>query len=396
MSKTSTDAVEWSLPRGLIVLLSAASAVLVVAGTRAASEIIGPVFLAIVLTIAISPVGRYLRRHGWPLWASTLVGILTTYVVLVVIVVSVGYALARFAALLPRYQEDMAALVKSATAGLSRVGLDPAQIDALNGSLDPDKLVSAILALLSGLLAALSNLVLLVLLLLFLGIDAAHFPGKLAARRRDRAPVVTAMESFVQGTRRYLVVATVFGFIVAVLDTGFLHFFTPIPDPLLWGILAFITNYIPNVGFVVGLVPPAVLGLLEGGPGLMLLVIVVYSVLNAIIQSVIQPRVVGEVVGLSGTVTFVSLVFWAWVLGAVGALFAVPLTLLAKALLVDIDPRAAWLSPLLAGGPEVPATADDLAEGEDAARVEPDRVDGRNGTEVEGKHAPLPLEEGTS
>jgi predicted PurR-regulated permease PerM len=190
-------------------------------------------------------------------------------------------------------------------------------------------------------------------------------------------------------------VATVFGFIVAVLDTGFLHFFTPIPDPLLWGILAFITNYIPNVGFVVGLVPPAVLGLLEGGPGLMLLVIVVYSVLNAIIQSVIQPRVVGEVVGLSGTVTFVSLVFWAWVLGAVGALFAVPLTLLAKALLVDIDPRAAWLSPLLAGGPEVPTTADDLAEGQDGAPGEPDRVDGRNGTEVEGRHAPLPLEEGT-
>ena len=390
MSKTSTDAVEWSLPRGLIVLLSAASAVLVVAGARAASEIIGPLFLAIVITIAISPVGRYLRRHGWPPWASTLVSILTTYVVLVVIVVAVGYALARFAALLPRYQEDMTALVKSATAGLSRVGLDPAQIDALNGSLDPDKLVSAILALLSGLLAALSNLVLLVLLLLFLGIDAAHFPGKLAARRADRAPVVTAVESFVQGTRRYLVVATVFGFIVAVLDTGFLQFFTPIPDPLLWGILAFITNYIPNVGFVVGLVPPAVLGLLEGGPGLMVLVIVVYSVLNAIIQSVIQPRVVGEVVGLSGTVTFVSLVFWAWVLGAVGALFAVPLTLLAKALLVDIDPRAAWLSPLLAGGPEVPTTVDDQAEGQDAAPVEPDRVDGRNGTEVEGRHAPLP------
>ena len=395
MSKTSTDAVEWSLPRGLIVLLSAASAVLVVAGTRAASEIIGPVFLAVVLTIAMSPVGRYLRRHGWPDWASTLVGILTTYVVLVVIVVSVGYALARFAALLPRYQEDMAALVSSATAGLSKVGLDTAQIDALNGSLDPDKLVSAILALLSGLLGALSNLVLLVLLLLFLGIDAANFPGKLAARRADRAPVVSAVESFVHGTRRYLVVATVFGFVVAVLDTGFLHFFTPIPDPLLWGILAFITNYIPNVGFIVGLVPPAVLGLLEGGPGLMLLVIVVYSLLNAVIQSVIQPRVVGEVVGLSGSVTFISLVFWAWVLGAVGALFAVPLTLLAKALLVDIDPRAAWLSPLLAGGPEVPAPAGDLAEGHGAPPVEPDRVDGRNGTEVEGTRAPFPVEGGT-
>ena len=395
MSKNSADEVEWAVPRGLIVLLSAAAAVLVVAGMQAASGIIGPVFLAIVLTIAISPLGRYLRRRGWPSWAGTLVGIVASYVVLIGIVLSLVYALTRFATMLPQYQDDLTALVQSATSALTKVGVDPAQIDHVSGSFDPDKLASTVTALLSGLLEALSNLFFLILLLLFLGVDAASFPDKLAARRSERAPIVSAVESFVQGTRRYLVVATVFGFIVAVLDTVFL-FFTPIPDPLVWGILAFITNYIPNVGFIVGLVPPAILGLLEGGPGLMLLVIVVYSVLNAVIQSVIQPRVVGEAVGLSGSVTFVSLVFWAWVLGAVGALFAVPLTLLAKALLVDVDPRAAWLSPLLAGGPEVPATAGaDLTGEEGAPTVEPERVDGRNGTEVEGTRAPFPLEGGT-
>ena len=174
----------------------------------------------------------------------------------------------------------------------------------------------------------------------------------------SRLAVVSGLESFAHGTRLYLVVATVFGFIVAVLDTVFLSF-TPIPDPLLWGLLAFITNYIPNIGFVVGVVPPAVLGLLEGGPGLMMTVIVVYSLLNAIIQSVIQPRVVGQTVGLSGTVTFVSLLFWAWVLGAVGALFAVPLTLLVKCLLIDVDGRAAWMGPLLDGAPAASPTADD-------------------------------------
>ena len=390
MSKTSADATEWAVPRGLIVLLSAAAAVLVVAGIRAASGIIGPVFLAVVLTIAVSPVGGYLRRRGWPSWAGTLVAIVASYVVLVGIVLALVYSLTRFAALLPLYQEDLAALVSSATSSLTRVGVDPAQIEQISGSFDPDKLAATVTALLSGLLEALSNLLFLILLLLFLGVDAASFPAKLAARRAERGPIVSAVESFVLGTRRYLVVATVFGFIVAVLDTVFL-FFTPIPDPLLWGILAFLTNYIPNVGFVVGLVPPAVLGLLEGGPGLMLLVIVVYSVLNAIIQSVIQPRVVGEAVGLSGSVTFVSLVFWAWVLGAVGALFAVPLTLLAKALLVDVDPRAAWLAPLLAGGPDLPATAGDQDEVLPAP-AETDRHTGRTGTEAEGGRAPFPVE----
>lgn len=392
MSKTSTDAVEWAVPRGLIVLLSAGAAVLVVAGMRAAAGIIGPVFLATVLTIALSPVGGYLRRRGWPTWAGTLAAIVASYVVLIAIVLSLVYALTQFATLLPQYQDDLAGLVESATGALTRLGVDPAQLDNISGSFDPDKLVSAVTELLSGLLAVLSNLFLLILLLLFLGIDAANFPDKLAARRSERAPIVSAVESFVHGTRRYLVVATIFGFIVAVLDTVFL-FFTPIPDPLLWGILAFITNYIPNVGFVVGLVPPAVLGLLEGGPGLMLVVIIVYSVLNAIIQSVIQPRVVGEAVGLSGSVTFISLVFWAWVLGAVGALFAVPLTLLAKALLVDVDPRAAWLGPLLAGGPEVPATAVDRDEVRPAP-AETDRDNRPIGTDGEGARAPFPVEGG--
>ena len=136
-----------------------------------------------------------------------------------------------------------------------------------------------------------------------------------------------------------------FGFIVAVLDSAFLAF-TPVPDPLLWGLLAFITNYIPNVGFIIGLVPPAALGLLIGGPGLMLLIIVVYIVLNFIIQSVIQPKFVGDAVGLSVSLTFLSLIFWVFVLGPAGAFLAVPLSLLAKALLVDVDSDSELASAL--------------------------------------------------
>jgi len=132
-----------------------------------------------------------------------------------------------------------------------------------------------------------------------------------------------------------------------------------IPVPILWGLLAFITNYIPNVGFVIGLVPPAILALLEGGPVLMLVVIAAYSVINFVIQSVIQPKFVGDAVGLSATITFLSLVFWAWVLGPLGALLAIPLSLLAKALLIDIDPSTTWVRPLLSGTNASPVAAVD-------------------------------------
>jgi AI-2 transport protein TqsA len=222
------------------------------------------------------------------------------------------------------------------------------QIDVVTRALDPGQLVTYVGALLSGLLGALSDLFFLVTLLLFLAVDAAWFPGRLDDTSERRGALVAALQSFSRGTRRYLVVSTVFGLIVAVIDTGLLYILA-IPVPLLWGLLAFITNYIPNIGFVVGLVPPAVLALLEGGLPALAGVLIGYSVINVVIQSFIQPMVVGDAVGLSTTMTFVSLVFWAWVFGALGALLAIPLSLLAKALLVDVDPASDWLRPLLGG-----------------------------------------------
>ena len=148
--------------------------------------------------------------------------------------------------------------------------------------------------------------------------------------RQQRADVVGALDTFIHGTRSYLLVSTLFGLIVAAVDTGFL-WLVGVPLPLLWGLLAFITNYIPNVGFIIGLIT-ALLALLEGELRLMAIVIVAYSVINFVIQWIIQPKFVADAVNLSLTLTFLSLVFWAFVVGPLGAVLAIPLTLLAKAL----------------------------------------------------------------
>ncbi len=96
-----------------------------------------------------------------------------------------------------------------------------------------------------------------------------------------------------------------------------------------------------------GLVPPAMLALLTGGVRTMVLVVVAYTLINVVIQTVIQPKFVGDSVGLSATVTFVATVFWAWVLGPLGALLAIPMTLLAKAVLVDVDPASSWIDAVI-------------------------------------------------
>jgi AI-2 transport protein TqsA len=378
-SRRSGPGASWSVPRGFIVLLGAAGGVVVVAGLRATADIVGPVFLALVLTIAAAPLGRLLRRIGLPGWLATLCTLLAVYLVLVALAAALALSVARLATLLPEYSEQFSDLVDNLRSWLTDRGVGADQESAALSGLDLGRLVGFLGDILSGLLGLSSNLLLILALLFFMALDAVRFPERLADASGERPDVVAALAGFARGTCRYLVVSTVFGLIVAVIDTGTLVFLG-VPLPLLWGLLAFITNYIPNIGFVIGLVPPALLGLLDGGVGTMLAVIAAYSVINVVIQSVIQPKVVGDAVGLSVTLTFVSLIFWAWVLGPLGALLAIPLSLLAKALLLDVDPSTRWLGALVggdepkrAGGPAELEAAAEPAAGPD---VEPDAEPG--------------------
>jgi AI-2 transport protein TqsA len=336
------------LPRTLVVLLGGGAAVIIVAGLRGLSEVVAPAFLALVLTICAHPLRRWLSSHGVPRWLATTAVIATVYAVLLVLVLALMVSIARLAELLPQYQQDLHDLVADATAWLARLGVDEEQVAAITEALDPSRSIAVVTGAFSGLISVLSDLFFIVTLLLFLAVDGVSFPVMLGAMSPEHGRFAGAMAGFAVGTRRYLVVSTVFGLIVALLDVGLLYWLD-IPLPWLWGMLAFITNYIPNIGFVIGLVPPALLGLLEQGWSGALAVIAGYCVLNVIIQSVIQPRFVGQAVGLSTSLTFLSLVFWAWVFGALGALLAIPFSLFAKALLVDADPRNSWLMPLLSG-----------------------------------------------
>ena len=334
------------LPRALVMLLGAAAAVIVLTGLRATAWLIGPAFLALVVVVAMSPVQGWLRRHGCPAWLTTIVLIFLVVGVLAVLALVVVVSLAKLAALLPQYADRADELQASLAASLDRFGVSPGQLQDAVADVDPARLVTLIGTVLAGLSSALSSLVFLVCLLLFLSIEAGGMDRRLAAIAADRPGLTTALRSFARSTRSYLVVSTVFGLIVGLLDSAVLVV-VGVPLPLMWGVLAFITNYVPNVGFVIGLVPPALLALLTLGVPEMLIVIAAYCLLNFVIQSLIQPRFVGDSVGLAMTTTFLALIFWAWLLGPLGALLAIPLSLLIKALLVDVDPTARWATALV-------------------------------------------------
>ena len=199
---------------------------------------------------------------------------------------------------------------------------------------------------LSTITSGLSLLALIAALVFFVVFDAAGFGERIETIRSYRPRIAEGLEDFAQGTRKYWIVTTVFGFIVAVLDVIAL-LIIGVPLAFTWGVLAFVTNYIPNIGFLIGLVPPALIALLDGGVGPAIAVLVVYVVINIVVQTLIQPRFTGDAVGISPTVAFLSLIFWAYLLGVLGALLAVPATQFVKSLLVDHSTSGQWFGAFL-------------------------------------------------
>jgi predicted PurR-regulated permease PerM len=248
------------MPRGLVLLLGAAAAVITVAGIRAAAWLVAPTLLALVIVIVVSPVIKWLRGRGVPAWAATLALVLLVYGVLVAFGVVVIASFANLAALLSRYGDRLQALVVDVTEVLGRLGVGPAQLRYVADALDVGKVLSALGSLLVDLTGMTTSVVFLLGLLLFLSVEASGIDTRLLEIAAHRPHSGVAMQGFARRTRRYLVATTIFGLIVAALDAVALAWMG-IPLVVLWGLLAFVTNYVPNVGFVLGLLPPALLAL---------------------------------------------------------------------------------------------------------------------------------------
>ncbi|GII97198.1 AI-2E family transporter [Sinosporangium siamense] len=334
--------------RGLRLLIGTAAAVIALAGLKAAAQIAGPAFLALTLTIGVNPLRSWLRRRGAGTWLVVALPLVVVFLVLILLVGSLVWSVVRLVDVLPAYTAQYESLLKFVTERVHSLGITPDQVKDVIGKLDPNQIIPVLQGFLSGLLSVGTMVVLVTLILFGMNVDAPFLQDAVRALAPGRPHLVAALGEFSRGTVRYLVVTTVFGLIVAVFD-GIALWILGVPLPLLWALLAFITNFVPNIGFFIGLVPPALLALLSSGWVTMVWVIVIYCVLNFVIQSVIQPKFTGESAGLSMTITILSLLVWTYVLGALGAILAVPLSALARALLIDADPETSWASPLVTG-----------------------------------------------
>ena len=261
------------LPRIALVLLVAASLTVALAGARAISEIIGPTVLALVLTITVHPLRRRLVRRGMPEWLVSLIAVVSVYLLLLGVTVSVIYSIGRLAALIPAYTADIDQSVADLGDWLEELGMGEDQIAAMAQAVDVGSLLDVATNVFGAALGLVSNLFFIVTVALFMAFDTGSLERGLTQLRAQKPDLVGAISSFAHGTRTYMGVSAGFGLIVAVID-GVVLYLMGVPGAFVWAVLAFVTNFIPNIGFVIGVIPPAFIGLLEGGPSLMLAVIV--------------------------------------------------------------------------------------------------------------------------
>jgi len=356
-------------------LISLAAGVVVLAGVYFARGLFGPLALAAVVVIIVQPVRGPLERRGWPRCADTPGMIVVAYLILGALAALLAFAGVQFANLVGQYLDDLAKTVNQITSWLESFGVEGQVADAVSSWLDPSTIAGLAATVGGTAMTVLTAFFFVLAYVIFMAADSGRYQDAHARFGATRPATLARITSYNSGVRRYFVVNATFGAVVAVVD-GLALWWMGVPAPAVWAILAFVTNFIPNIGFVLGVVPPTVMALVVGGWPLALGVVAVYCVVNVVLQVLVQPKFVADAVNLSLTLSFFSVVFWTLVIGPLGAILAIPLTLLTRALVIEGDPDAGWLRYLsgdTSGAPPAePAPA--KADAPEEALVTPTRT----------------------
>jgi AI-2 transport protein TqsA len=334
-----------ALPRTAIILLALASATIAAFGLGAIRGIVTPVFFAFVLTLCVHPIRRWMQARGISRGIATGTTIAAVFGLLTAFAVVLIASLAQFSALLPQYAPQMAQLGATIASALESLGFGPEQAQEVLNGFTPDRIVGFLGGLLGNVTSLVTSLVIILTMLILMALDGSRVPALLTHLNYHRPALVSALNGFGTSVRRYMVATTVLG-IAQGLFNWLVLVILQIPGALLWGLLSFICSFIPNIGYFIAIIPPLFFGYLTGGWPTVVAVIIIYGGINSIVQSIIQPKYVGNAVSLSETLTFFSVLFWAVVLGPVGAVLAVPLSLLFRTILLDSDPSMSWWRPL--------------------------------------------------
>jgi len=330
------------------ILVTIAAFIIVIAGMRAAITIIVPFLLAAFIAIISTSPMLWLHRKGLPVWLSLLIVIVVVVLIALSISGLVGSSVKVFTKELPVYEAKLRQYIAVILSWIENFGVDTSGVDWTE-LLNPGAAMKLIATGLNSLGQVLTNGVLILMTVIFMLIEASSLPIKLRTILGDTEDALTNFDKFINNVKHYMAIKTMVSFATGVAIAIWLTVIG-VDFAMLWGLLAFFLNYVPNIGSIIAAIPAVLLAILQLGIVQALAVAAGYVVVNIVVGNLIEPRFMGRGLGLSTLVVFLSLIFWGWVLGPVGMLLSVPLTMTAR-IALDAREETRWLSILL--GPEI-------------------------------------------
>lgn len=325
-------------------MLVMACIIIVLAGVKAASVIMVPFLLSAFIAIACSPLINWASKYKVPRWASVTLVILIIVVIGFMLAGLITQSLTEFRENMPIYREQLTgefAWIISKLAVLNII-IDK---DLLLSYLDPSSAMSVATGFLSGMGSVLSNLILILLTVIFMLFEAESMPKRIHVALSDPNMKMTHIDRFLKSVNSYLAIKTLVSLATGLFIAVWLYFLG-VDHFLLWAVLAFLFNFIPNIGSIIAAVPAVLMAFVEFGFAKAGLAGLGFVIVNMVMGNVIEPRFMGRGLGLSTLVVFLSLIFWGWMLGSVGMLLSVPLTMVVKIALESRE-ESRWLAVLL-------------------------------------------------
>lgn len=327
------------------LLVSLASVVVIIAGLKATSNLLGPILLSLFIVLICNPIVLWLRQKRFPKWLAYTIVILGVIAVGFIFVAFLGISIAQLTVALPKYRSLLEDQVATWQQEIDKFGIEGKDIIKLN-LISPGRIFQLIISFLTGLLGTITNVGLTLFIFIYMLIGAASFSSKLRQSLGAGNPMLDRIQVFNRSISIYLLIKswlgamTAIGHIILLLVLG-------VDFAVLWGVLSFLFNFIPNIGYVIALIPPVVVAFLEFGIFKAVIVFIGYALINNFFDMVIGPRYLGKGLDLSTLVTFLGVILWTWILGPIGAFLALPLTVMLKKLLLESYPETQVLATLI-------------------------------------------------
>lgn len=332
---------------GLHILLKLAALVIILAGIHAAADIIVQLLLAVFFAIVLNPLVTWFIRRGVkrPL-AITLV-VVVMLVMLTLLIGVLAASMNDFMALLPKYNKMLTQKVLEIEEMIPFMHLKLSPERMLQ-RMDSEKVMSFATTLMTGLSGAMASVLLLVMTVVFMLFEVRHVPYKLRFALANPQIHIAGLHRALKGVTHYLALKTFISLLTGLVIWLGLELMD-VQFALMWGVLGFLLNYIPNIGSVISAIPPMFQAFLFNGTYEMVLVGALFLGVHMVLGNIVEPRMMGRGLGMSTFVVFLSLLFWGWLLGPVGMLLSVPLTSVCK-ILMETTKGGSKLAILLGTG----------------------------------------------